>query len=1051
MEYSPISLTLARLRAAADQTNDAWPAMRWDKVAGPGPESLELASSGMFSGLALEPGVDLTLRSQLDLPSRLAGVSLVGDPLELSIFSLYPMDLWWNHQAVFSDDRPPVAAGPALVEVIRALRPGDNGELVARVRVPNNQMTSWFRLRFTTPGLRARFDLLDTLWAELALADALATSIEERKLVERAAELVPQELIAEDGDSLAVALRRMEDCLAPLSAPAAGLTVHVIGHSHIDMNWLWTWPDTVEVIRRDFKSVLSLMDDYPEMTFTHSQPATYEVIRQLEPALFARVLEQIRRGRWEPATMTWVEGDGNMASGEATARQLLEGVTFSREVLGARPSTFLAPDTFGHAGNLPQLAASAGAARYYHHRCNPGQADQWPAYWWEGQDGTRILAISTSTYNGAIRARDLAEAAMHARRHGLSASLHFHGIGDHGGGPARHNLDALRRFQQRPLLPTARCSTLDAYARAILDSGAVLPTRRGESSTIFEGCYTTHADTKRYNRHGENLLCTADTLAALAGQDPGDELREAWRTVLFNQFHDILDGSAIHEAYEKNAEDFVAVVATARATVDGALSVLERGIEPGHIAVTNPLGWEREDWVEVPVPIERDAVWLIGDQGHRTVGQRTADGLGFVARVPAFGTVSYRVQPDGGPDPLAAVPEPNPSQESEALRAEPCYAPTDARRASMLSSVADEPPYLRIETAVFRIYLRRDSGILVSFYDKRVGRELIGYGMRRGSDYLDTARADLAFNVLQIADEHPHGMAAWHLDEVHAETSLLRGAATRVIEAGPARLVVEVCHQVRQSSVVQRIIFYRDLARVDLQTALDWQEIGGAQAGIPNLKVAFTAHLPECEAWFETPFAAVRRPSDGQEVPALRWADVGGDEYGIALLNDSKYGYDALGTRLRLTLVRGAYSPDAISDVGQHSVVYSLVPHPGSWRDAGIPRLATGLNQPLLAREVAADAPASRGENGTTWRPIAVGAPSVLIACLKMSHDRTGRVIRLYESAGRAGEAEVRGLPAGARVWETSVVEDCLRELPVQGEAVRLAFGPWQVRTVLVQ
>ena len=283
------------------------------------------------------------------------------------------------------------------------------------------------------------------------------------------------------------------------------------------MNWLWTWNDTNNVIYRDFKSVLALMDDYPELTFTHSQPATYENIRQQAPELFARVVEFIRQGRWEPATLTWVEGDTNMASGEAMARQLLESVLYSRQQLGAVPTTFLAPDTFGHAGNLPQLAASAGAARYYHHRCNPGQADLWPAYWWEGQDGTRLLAISTPSYNGDIRARDLAETAMRALKHGQSDSLHFHGIGDHGGGPARQNLDALRRFQQHPLLPAARCSTLARYTQRLLEAGGALPVQRGESSTIFEGCYTTHGDIKRYNRHGENLLCTADTLAALAG------------------------------------------------------------------------------------------------------------------------------------------------------------------------------------------------------------------------------------------------------------------------------------------------------------------------------------------------------------------------------------------------------------------------------------------------------------------------------------------------------------------------------------------------------
>jgi len=300
--------------------------------------------------------------------------------------------------------------------------------------------------------------------------------------------------------------------------------------------------------------------------------------------------------------------------------------------------------------------------------------------------------------------------------------------------------------------------------------------------------------------------------------------------------------------------------------------------------------------------------------------------------------------------------------------------------------------------------------------------------------------------VLQLEDEHPHPMSAWHLDEVHTTHSLLRGAQTSLVESGPARLVFEVTHQVRSSKIKQSIIFYRDLSRVDFRTTLDWQELGSPEAGVPNLKAAFTAHLLETQAWYETPFAAVQRPGDGLEVPALRWADVGGPEYGIALLNDSKYGYDALGARLRLTLVRSGYDPDAISDVGQHDINYSLLAHPGDWRAANVVRHAAGYNQPLLARQVkdgAASTPGVRFEID--------GAPSVVPACVKWAYKGSGQVLRLYESAGQAVEAEVCGVPAGARAWETTIAEDRLRECAVVNGRVRLAFRPWQIITLLFE
>ena len=1029
MDKTLISQALLRLRQSADDISAAWPTTRWTKISGPGPDFLDQDGSGNFKELAFQPGQNLTLATRLDLPAQVAGVPISGDPLEATLQSLYPAQITWDEEPVFSEEGAPVAAGPALITVIPQLRAGSNGELRITVRIPDNQTTPWFNVHFTTPGLRARFELLDVAWAELAWAQALAASADEQAAVMRAAALIPENLAGFDARSLA----RIENELAVLAGKAARHQVHLIGHSHIDMNWLWTWADTNNVIRRDFKSVLDLMDDYPELTFTHSQPATYEIIRQSAPELFSRVVAFIQQGRWEPATLTWVEGDTNMASGESMARQLLESVRFSRQQLGANPSTFLAPDTFGHAGNLPQLAASAGAQRYYHHRCNPGQADLWPAYWWEGQDGTRLLAISTPSYNGSIRARDLVETGLRSLKHGQTDSLHFHGIGDHGGGPARQNMDALRRLQKHPLLPAAACSTLARYTQNLLEAGTPLPVQHGESSTIFEGCYTTHADIKRYNRHGENLLCSADTLAALAGI-PTDSLQSAWRTLLYNQFHDILDGSGIHETYEKCAADFAEISTAANVVTQSALQVLQTGLPAGQVAVSNPLGWEREDWVVVPEKTGAGAVRLVGSHGHHCAGQYTPEGLGFAARVPAFGTVSYQI-------------EDNKMAAGTSLTAELAFAPTDNRQANVLANGSDEPPYYKIDTPFFRVYLRRDSGILVSFYDKRVGRELVGYGMRRGSDYMDSARADLALNVLQLEEEHPHAMSAWHLDEVHTTHSLLRGAATEQVEDGPARLVFSVRHRLRASTIRQSIIFYRDLARVDFRTQVDWQELGSPAAGVPNLKVAFTAHLLESNAWFETPFAALQRPCDGQEVPALRWADVGGSEYGIAVLNDSKYGCDALGTRLRLTLLRSGYDPDSISDVGQHEIRYSLFAHPGDWRAAGVVRQAAGFNQPLLARTVPTGQPAAQ----TVWQPEISGSPAVIPACLKPAYAGAGRVLRLYESWGQTVEAAVGGFPAGSRVWDATITEDKISEIPIVDGRVHLNFSPWQVKTLLVE
>ncbi|HZQ27367.1 MAG TPA: glycoside hydrolase family 38 C-terminal domain-containing protein, partial [Acidimicrobiales bacterium] len=307
--------------------------------------------------------------------------------------------------------------------------------------------------------------------------------------------------------------------------------------------------------------------------------------------------------------------------------------------------------------------------------------------------------------------------------------------------------------------------------------------------------------------------------------------------------------------------------------------------------------------------------------------------------------------------------------------------------------------------------------------------------------------SDRQGHELHLRDERPRGMSAWELGALAQETILVASEPITV-EDGPVRLVQEVRYQARSSAVTQRIVSYAHTPRVDFHTTIEWREPGNAEVGIPGLKASFTALLRRPEAWFETPFGAVERPAGGAEVPALRWAAVESahDGKGYAVLNDCKYGYDALGGRLRLSLVRTAYDPDTASDIGMHQCTYSLVPYTGEWRAAEITRQAAGLNQPLLARV----AGASAGAAAPAWRPVVAPGP-VVMSCFKAARQGSGRVVRLYESTGRPAPSSVGGIPPGAEVWEATVTEDPLHRLDVDPAGqVALAFRPWQVRTLLI-
>jgi alpha-mannosidase len=345
--------------------------------------------------------------------------------------------------------------------------------------------------------------------------------------------------------------------------------------------------------------------------------------------------------------------------------------------------------------------------------------------------------------------------------------------------------------------------------------------------------------------------------------------------------------------------------------------------------------------------------------------------------------------------------------------------------------------------------VRRDSGIVTSLVDRRAGRELVGFGMRRGSDYFDTARADLGLGVYQLVEEDAErhiGMSGWHLDEVRSERSLLRGATVEVIEDGPVRCTLRFVHQVDDSSITTDLTMYRELARIDYRAGIAWRERATAER-IPNLKVSFCAELDGAQAWFETPCSAARRPAGGLEVPALRWAAVGGDGLSLALLNDGRSGHDALGTRLRLTLARSATSPDVTSGPGDYSTRFALLPLPDGIDAAAVTREAAGFNQPLIAR---APSTGNGARAALPFRPALRGSDSVLITAVKNARDGRGRVLRLVEMHGRDATVRITGIPHHATAWDCDLTEQrtapCAR---LDGDVV-LHLRPHQVSTVLV-
>jgi alpha-mannosidase len=623
--------------------------------------------------------------------------------------------------------------------------------------------------------------------------------------------------------------------LAPLAAVARQYTLHLVGHAHIDMNWLWLWPETVEVCRATWTQACRFLDEFPEFRFSQSQPAVYRAIQQEQPQLFGDMSRAIGAGRWE-VTGTWVECDLNMPSGESLVRQCLLARNYYRKAFGRVPDIGWSPDTFGHAWTVPQILAGCGLKHYYFMRAGKGL----PLFRWEGPDGSRLLAYTTDSYNEHVGPHLQLMPLNLQKQAGVRDAMVVYGVGDHGGGPTRQDIETALRLRQSPVFPNVKFSTSRDFFEAALKQRTDLPVVRDELNPIFEGCYTTHGDIKRENRELEYALPAAETLAVMAGGGyPAADFEAAWRNTCFNQFHDILCGSAIAGSYAHSAGLYREAMGAAQQAVDAAVERLLAQVDTRGsgeaFAVFNTLGWPRTDYVEASLrtKAEVSGIEVRGPDGkpvpaqvveRRAEGEGWATTFGFVARdVPPVGWAVYRAQPST----------------QEPARSEAATTISNGR---------------------YELTVDPKTGAVSRLLDRQLNRNLVPPGK--------------ALDVLQAHLEDPNGMSAWIIGRVRQVIDLNQVSRVAVTERGPARTTVEVIHTFRQSSFRQRIHLYEGLDRIDFDLTADWREVGNDRDGGVMMKVAFPLALDNPAATFEIPFGAIERSPNGAEVPAQKWIDV---------------------------------------------------------------------------------------------------------------------------------------------------------------------------------
>jgi alpha-mannosidase len=789
-------------------------------------------------------------------------------------------------------------------------------------------------------------------------------------------------------------------------------TARLVGHAHIDLSWLWRWEETVhDIAVQTFKGTLAQMEKMKSLTFAQSQAGLYEAIERDYPQLFSAIREKIKAGTWIPVGGMWVEPDLNMPDGEALARQLLYGKRYFLDKFGVDVKIGWNPDTFGHNAQMPQIFNKAGIRYYVFGRCAP---DNTPAFRWQGPDGSEVLCyVPQGWYNVGLD-DGLKKIILDAGKVSpLKDFMILYGAGDHGGGPRDSDLAAIRTLRKDRGQPRLEFVSPMEYFRMVEDRKADLPLITRELNYTFPACYTTQAETKRNNRQMESLLTTAEKFSALAVTSgyrdyyPERDLDESWKIVLRNQFHDILDGSSIGPVYDEVRRFYQDARTRAQRALDFSLETIGNAVdtrgagEP--LLVYNPLAWERTDIVNLAVPGPVSPAPRVVDAKGQEIpsqfqsappGGRSSSRLVFLAdRVPALGYKLYRL-------------------------VRPAEAAVPAAAALKASATGLENEFLRLT-------LDPKTGWILSLYDKAAGRELLQAPV-----------------VLQAIADEPESMSAWELKlKETLETLGEKGARIEILESGPVRAALRVHTTFRGSSFTQEIILHRGLSRVDFRLSADWQERN------VMIKAAFPLAWKPAAADYEIAYGSVTRPTDGTEVPALRWVDASepSGKYGLTLVNNGKYGFDMKDNVLRLSFIHGATNPDPEADRGDQEASFALLPHAGGWQEGQALRRGHEFNAPLLPRLALIHPGPLPAESGF----VKAGPENVVLSALKKETGYYERalIVRLYEAFGRKTEATL-DLPWEVRASETDLIERGLNKPLGEGRSLKIPLAPYEIKTI---
>ena len=774
--------------------------------------------------------------------------------------------------------------------------------------------------------------------------------------------------------------------------------VTCIGHTHIDIAWLWTIRQSREKAQRSFSTVLALMERFPDYKFMSSQPVLYEMVKEEDPEEYARIQKAVKDGRWEAEGAMWVEADCNLVSGESLVRQLLVGKTFFKDELGVDSKILWLPDVFGYSAALPQILKKSGVDTFVTSKISWNDTNMLPydVFYWQGIDGTEIFSTFLTaqdkqkngeinrytTYNASGSPAQVAGAWARMQQKDITdEAIITYGYGDGGGGSTPQDVEQIARMQNGiPGIPTAVFDTVTNYVKRLKKNanGKKVPKWVGELYLEHHrGTYTSQANNKKYNRKCEFAYTNMETLAVLAEQNlgvayPTEELQKAWKTILTYQFHDIIPGSSIAEVYEDTNAVYPVLLQSAEDFMQNALKRLKKRLD--------------------------------GDGGYLVYNPNSFTGNGYVR----LGEEYYQV---------CDIP-------SKGYKVTALLQPKNCVR---VEGRCMENEYYRVEFA--------DNYEIKRIYSKKYDRELLKDGQNG--------------NVLTAYNDFPSHFDAWdiHRHYTHKSWTVDGVESVETVRQG-ARAGIRIRRKFDESVIVQTVFLYENGERIDIENDIDWK------ASHVLLKTAFPLNVNTSKATFDIQFGNIERNTHKNtswdeakfEVCAHKYVDVCDGGFGVAILNDCKYGHSVNGSDLSLTLLKSPSYPDKYCDRGRHTFTYSLYAHELERGNIGVIRQAYDLNNPMLVQA----AEKGDGTLPSKFSLVAVDAPNVFVEALKKAEDNNGYILRMYEGGNMQAKARISfGLPV-KKAYVTDLMENTLTEIPVENNACELPFKGFEIQTLRI-